>query len=65
YAHLIVYREQNLLYTGILDSLKRMKDDVDEVNSGDECGVMSNDYSLWKKDDIIQVYQLKEQEKVL
>nr|QCI03965.1 Translation initiation factor 2 [Antithamnionella ternifolia] len=65
YTHLNVYREKDLLYTGTLDSLKRMKDDVDEVENGNECGVMSNDYSLWKKDDIIEGYELKAKEKML
>jgi len=65
HANLTIYREKKLLYKGSLDSLKRMKDDVDEVQTGNECGVMSNNYSLWKKDDIIEAYELKAREKVL
>ena len=64
-AHLTVYRDKEVLYTGILDSLKHLKDDVDEVNNGDECGVMSNNYSLWKKNDLIEAYSLKAKDKVL
>ena len=64
-AHLNIYRDNKLIYSGILDSLKRLKDDVYEVNQGNECGVMSYDYNLWKKDDIIEAYELQAKTKVL
>ena len=64
-VQLNVYRDNHVIYSGILDSLKRMKDDVDEVSQNSECGVMSYSYNLWKKDDIIEAYELEEKPKIL
>lgn len=60
-----VYRLNQIVYEGVLDSLKRMKDDVEEVLQDNECGVMSNNYNLWQKDDIIKIYQMNEKPKSL
>jgi len=38
-AHFRLLRENVVIYTGELDSLKRMKDDVREVKEGFECGI--------------------------
>ena len=64
-AHLMVYRNQKLVHTGILDSLKQIKDDIDEVLEGSECGVMCNSYHDFVKFDNIKVYELVEAEKSL
>jgi len=53
-----VRRQQEIIYKGNLDSLKRMKEDVKEVNSGYECGIASNKFNDWKEGDIIEVYQM-------
>ncbi len=52
-----VLRQQNVIHTGILSSLKRMKDDVREVAAGYECGVRLDDFQLWQEGDIISAYQ--------
>ena len=59
------YRSHELIYEGQLDSLKHMKDDVEEVLMGNECGVMCYGYNLWQKGDIIQVYHMNEKQKSL
>lgn len=64
-AHIHVYRNNEMIYTCLLDSLKRMKDDVTEVNVDTECGVMCNDYDMWKQNDIINAYNLIEKKKIL
>ena len=56
-CYLSVHRQDKIVYEGSLNSLKIMKDDVAEVLSGNECGLMS-DYNLWQKDDLIDAYQL-------
>ena len=43
---------------GALDSLKRMKEDVREVNSGYECGIGVDRFSNWEEGDIIEGYQM-------
>nr|YP_010902681.1 translation initiation factor 2 [Hypnea nidulans]WCH54536.1 translation initiation factor 2 [Hypnea nidulans] len=60
-----IYRNQNLIHEGSIDSLKRLKDDVYEVLEGNECGVMCSNYQLWQPSDIIKVYELIEKAKVL
>lgn len=60
-----VYHNQNLMYEGQLDSLKHLKDDVNQVNEGSECGVMCKDYNLWIEKEIIKAYNLQEKLKEL
>ncbi|HIK34094.1 MULTISPECIES: translation initiation factor IF-2 [unclassified Thermosynechococcus] len=52
-----VLRQQNVIHTGILSSLKRMKDDVREVAAGYECGVRLEDFQQWQEGDIIYAFQ--------
>ncbi len=53
-----VRRGSAVVYEGILDSLKRMKEDAKEVNFGYECGVGTDNFNEWKENDIIESYQL-------
>lgn len=64
-SNINVYRNNELLYTGVLNSLKRIKDDVNEVLADNECGVLCNDYNAWKPLDVIEAYQLQKKEKKL
>lgn len=52
-----VLRQQTIVHTGVLSSLKRMKEDVREVTAGYECGVRLDDFQLWEQGDIIVAYQ--------
>ena len=45
------------MLTGGLASLKRFKEEVKEVKSGFECGLMIENYSDIKIGDIIETYQ--------
>jgi len=53
-----IRRKSELLYTGTLDSLKRMKEDAKEVNAGYECGIGLDDFKDWQDGDIIETYRL-------
>lgn len=53
-----IRRKSELLYTGTLDSLKRMKEDAKEVNAGYECGIGLDDFKNWQDGDIIETYRL-------
>lgn len=63
-SFIIVYRDNNIVYEGILNSLKRLKDDVEEVFAINECGLMC-DYHLWQNSDIIESYNLIPEDKSL
>ena len=60
-----VRREEQIIYEGNLDSLKRSKDDVKEVNTGFECGVGCDKFSTWNEGDIIEAYKLVTQKRTL
>ncbi|BAZ46325.1 translation initiation factor IF-2 [Chondrocystis sp. NIES-4102] len=53
-----VRRSNKVVYEGELNSLKRMKEDVKEVNTGFECGVGASKFSDWQERDIIEAYDL-------
>ena len=53
-----VRRGNKVVHEGDLSSLKRMKDDVKEVNTGFECGIGATKFSDWKEGDIIEAYEL-------
>ena len=49
-------RDNVVVYTGKVASLRRFKDDVSEVKSGMECGVTLQNYSDVKQGDIIEAF---------
>jgi translation initiation factor IF-2 len=53
-----VRRHNKVVYEGVLDSLKRMKEDAREVNAGYECGIGIDKFHDWVENDIIESYQL-------
>lgn len=53
-----VRRRDQTIYEGMLDSLKRMKEDVREVNSGYECGIGIDSFNAWNEGDIIEAYRM-------
>ncbi|MGB3308507.1 MAG: translation initiation factor IF-2 [Nodosilinea sp.] len=57
-CNLRVVRGGEVVYTGKLDSLKRMKEDVKDVAAGFECGIGIDNFSDWKESDIIDAYRL-------
>jgi translation initiation factor IF-2 len=59
-ARFRLLRENVVIYTGELDSLKRMKDDVREVNEGFECGIKLKNYNDIAEGDVLEVFEIKE-----
>ena len=59
-AHFRLLRENVVVYTGELDSLKRMKDDVREVKEGFECGIKLRNYNDIKEGDQLEFFEVKE-----
>ncbi len=53
-----VNRGGKVVFEGALDSLKRMKEDVREVNAGYECGIGIDKFNDWAEGDIIDAYQM-------
>lgn len=55
-----VLRDSIVIYEGELESLRRFKEDVNEVKSGSECGIGVKDYNDVKNNDQIEVYERTE-----
>lgn len=55
-----ITREGDLIFDGALASLKRFKDDVKEVNSGYECGLVFEKYNDIKEGDVVEAYIMEE-----
>ncbi len=60
-----VIRDGIVVYTGELGSLKRFKDDVKEVVSGQDCGLNIQNYNDIKVGDIVEAYQVVEVKRTL
>ncbi len=58
-------RDNVVIHDGLLASLKRFKEEVKEVKSGFECGIMIENYSDIKIGDIIETYQEVKKERKL
>ncbi|MDX1531069.1 MAG: translation initiation factor IF-2, partial [Rhodothermales bacterium] len=58
-------REGVVVYDGVLDSLKRFKDDVREVQSGYECGLSIQNFNDIKVGDQIEAYEVVEERRTL
>jgi translation initiation factor IF-2 len=60
HARFRLLRENVVIYTGEIDSLKRMKDDVREVKEGFECGIKLKNYTDIKEGDQLEFFEVKE-----
>ncbi|WP_284450048.1 translation initiation factor IF-2 [Spongiibacter tropicus] len=55
-----VLRDDVVIYEGELESLRRFKDDANEVKSGLECGIGVKNYKDVRPGDKIEVFEVKE-----
>ena len=54
-----VRRRKDVIYEGILQTLRRFQDEVNEVRAGMECGVRIEGYSEFQVGDVIECYTLE------
>jgi translation initiation factor IF-2 len=59
-ARVRVLRDNVVVFTGELDSLKRFKDDVREVKEGFECGLSIKNYNDIAESDQLEFFEIKE-----
>jgi len=57
-CHVRVKRENKVIHQGLLDSLRRMKEDAKEVSFGYECGIGCDSFNNWVIGDIIEAYRM-------
>ena len=58
-------RDDIVIHEGTLKTLKRFKDEVNEVNLGQECGMAFENYEDIRKDDVIEIFERQEIERSL
>ena len=49
---------KKIVFEGVMDSLRRVKEDVNELAEGNECGVGAEKFYEWEEDDTILAYEL-------
>jgi translation initiation factor IF-2 len=54
-----VYRNNELIFNGAVQSLRRFQDDVKEVRQGLECGIRLDNFLDFHEGDIIQAYEIE------
>jgi len=58
-------RDNVVIHEGTLKTLKRFKDEVAEVQSGQECGMAFENYDDIRADDVIEIFEREEVERTL
>ena len=64
-AQVRLIRDGTVVWTGRLGSLRRFKDDVNEVEEGQECGIVLEGYADVKDEDVLEFFRTKQVEQTL
>jgi translation initiation factor IF-2 len=64
-ASVRLVREGTVIWDGKLGSLRRFKDNVQEVEEGQECGIVLDGYADVKEEDVLEFYRTKQVEQTL
>jgi translation initiation factor IF-2 len=64
-ASVRLVREGTVIWDGRLGSLRRFKDDVQEVEQGQECGIVLEGYADVKEGDVLEFFKTKQVEQTL
>jgi translation initiation factor IF-2 len=64
-ASVRLIREGTVIWDGKLGSLRRFKDNVQEVEEGQECGIVLEGYADVKEADVLEFYETKQVEQTL
>jgi translation initiation factor IF-2 len=64
-AKVRLVRDGTVIYDTTIESLRRFNDDVREVASGYECGIVLANYQDVKEGDVLEVYETRQVERAL
>ena len=64
-AHARVLRDKVPVFDGKMSTLRRVKDEVDEVKQGIDCGIRLGEFNEYEEGDLIQCYVLEKVEQTL
>ena len=54
-----VRRGKDSVYEGKVNTLKRFKDDANEIRAGLECGIKIDDFNGYEKGDVIEIFEIQ------
>lgn len=54
-----VFRQEQLIYNGSIQSLRRFQNDVKEVKAGLECGIRLDNFTDFEEGDLIDIYEIE------
>ena len=54
-----VMRRKNLVYEGIIGTLRRFQDEVNEVRAGMECGIRLEGFDAFVEGDVVECYTIE------
>lgn len=55
-----IYRDNEIIFTGKIDTMKHEKDDIKEAKEGHECGIIVDGFNNLKEGDIIECFEMIE-----
>src|SRR4051794_38587266 len=64
-ANTRLVRDGTIVWTGRIGSLRRFKDDVAEVDEGQECGIVLEGFADVKEGDVLEFFETRQVEKTL
>jgi translation initiation factor IF-2 len=64
-AQVRLVRDGTIVWSGRLGSLRRFKDDVAEVEEGQECGIVLEGFADIKEGDVLEFFEVKQVEQTL
>jgi len=64
-ASIRLLRDDQIIYEGKLNSLKKVKEEIAEVKEGNDCGIVLDNFQDIKQNDIIESYIIEEQKRSL
>jgi translation initiation factor IF-2 len=64
-ANVRLIRDGTVIWTGRVGSLRRFKDNVQEVEAGQECGIVLEGYADVKVGDVLELFETKQVEQTL
>jgi translation initiation factor IF-2 len=54
-----VRRGKEIVHEGKINTLKRFKDDANEIRAGLECGIKVDDFNGYERGDLIETYEVQ------
>ena len=64
-SNIRLLRDDQIIYEGKLNSLKRFKEETAEVKEGNDCGIVLDNFQDIKQNDILEAYIIEEQKRSL